>query len=308
MIVITAGNKYIDIDAYASGIAYAKLLNALGQEAIFASSATTNSSVCSIITDLGFEVVANYQPKKDDKFVLVDLSNPDFFDKIVNKNNIIEIIDHHTGFEKYWADKNIDNNIEFIGSVATLIYEKFCEHKKINLLDSNLCKLLIAAILDNTLNLHSDITTQRDIDAYNTLQKIGNLTNNFDREYFECCQNQINANVLKSIKDDIKIEFVSDKLPKIFGQLTVYNIEPILEKQRDIENLFSSMESEWLLNLICIKDGKSYILSSDILSQNKLSKLFNNTFENNILTLPKFKLRKEIMKMARSESKLENNK
>ncbi len=299
MIIITAGNKYIDIDAYASGIAYTKLLNALGQKAIFASTATINGSVCKLITNLGFELTRNYTPQKEDNFILVDISNPDFFDKIVDKNRIIEIIDHHTGFEKYWTEKNIKTNIEFIGSVATIIYEKFIEYGKIDLLTPELCKLLVAAILDNTLNLKSDITSQRDFNAYNQLHKIGNLSKNFDKQYFEDCQTEINNDIIDAIDKDIKIEYVSDKLPKVFGQLTLYDVDKILDNQKEIINHFNKKYDEWLLNLICIKDARSYILTNDEVSQTKLSKLFNNKFKNNILILEKFKLRKEIMKMAR---------
>ena len=299
MIIITAGNKYIDIDAYASGIAYTKLLNAFGQKAIFASTATINGSVCKLITNLGFELTRNYTPQKEDNFILVDISNPDFFDKIVDKNRIIEIIDHHTGFEKYWTEKNIKTNIEFIGSVATIIYEKFIEYGKIDLLTPELCKLLVAAILDNTLNLKSDITSQRDFNAYNQLHKIGNLSKNFDKQYFEDCQTEINNDIIDAIDKDIKIEYVSDKLPKVFGQLTLYDVDKILDNQKEIINDFNKKYDEWLLNLICIKDARSYILTNDEVSQTKLSKLFNNKFKNNILILEKFKLRKEIMKMAR---------
>lgn len=299
MIIITAGNKYIDIDAYASGIAYTKLLNAFGQKAIFSSTATINGSVCKLITNLGFELTRNYTPQKEDNFILVDISNPDFFDKIVDKNRIIEIIDHHTGFEKYWTEKNIKTNIEFIGSVATIIYEKFIEYGKIDLLTPELCKLLVAAILDNTLNLKSDITSQRDFNAYNQLHKIGNLSKNFDKQYFEDCQTEINNDIIDAIDKDIKIEYVSDKLPKVFGQLTLYDVDKILDNQKEIINHFNKKYDEWLLNLICIKDARSYILTNDEVSQTKLSKLFNNKFKNNILILEKFKLRKEIMKMAR---------
>ena len=299
MIIITAGNKYIDIDAYASGIAYTKLLNAFGQKAIFASTATINGSVCKLITNLGFELTRNYTPQKEDNFILVDISNPDFFDKIVDKNRIIKIIDHHTGFEKKKKKKNIKTNIEFIGSVATIIYEKFIEYGKIDLLTPELCKLLVAAILDNTLNLKSDITSQRDFNAYNQLHKIGNLSKNFDKQYFEDCQTEINNDIIDAIDKDIKIEYVSDKLPKVFGQLTLYDVDKILDNQKEIINHFNKKYDEWLLNLICIKDARSYILTNDEVSQTKLSKLFNNKFKNNILILEKFKLRKEIMKMAR---------
>lgn len=102
MIVISAGNKYLDIDAYASGIAYAVLLQSLGEEVVFASSAKENMSICPLIKELGFNVDREYEPKEDDKFIVLDLSNPEFFDTIINSDNIIEVIDHHTGFEEYW--------------------------------------------------------------------------------------------------------------------------------------------------------------------------------------------------------------
>lgn len=301
MIIVTAGNKYLDIDAYASGIAYSVLLNSLGKESVFATSAKLNMSVCSLIKDLGYKVETKYQPKYDDKFIIVDLSNPEFFDNIVDINNIIEVIDHHTGFERYWKDQNCKNQIEFIGSVATIIYEKFVENNKTNLLDSNLCKLLVSAILDNTLNLKSSITSKRDIEAYEQLKKLGALDKSFDDEYFTSCQQSINEDVVGSVRNDVKIENVSQLLPRVFGQLTIYNKEPIFEKLNEISSLFNDYHEPWLLNIICIKDGKSYIYSSDSIAKNNLELLFDSKFDNDILTLPKFMLRKEIMKMARNK-------
>ena len=42
---------------------------------------------------------------EDDKFIVVDVSYKDFFDKIVEEDKIIEIIDHHCGYEEYWKNK-----------------------------------------------------------------------------------------------------------------------------------------------------------------------------------------------------------
>jgi len=91
----------------------------------------------------------SYEPTNDDEFIIVDVSNPEHFDPIVNKENIIEIIDHHTGYEEYWQNK-MNSNIEFIGSVCTQIYEIYVEKNKLHLLNTDLCKLLIAGILDKS--------------------------------------------------------------------------------------------------------------------------------------------------------------
>ena len=300
MIVVTAGNKYLDIDAYASAIAYVHLLKEKGENAVFATSVKPNASVCKVIKELGFNPEYNYVTNTEDEFVVLDLSNPDFVDKLVDKKNIIEVIDHHTGFEDYWKEKKIKNQIEFIGSVATMIYERFVQENKTNIINKDMCKLLIAAILDNTLNLKADVTTQRDIDAYQQLQKIGGLDENFDREYLRSCQETINDNMEQAILDDIKEENTKGVLPDIIGQLVVYEKEPVLNKMNNIEKLFERFSQPWFINLVCLKDGKSYLISRNSEAKEKIEGLFNEKFEGDILTLQKFKLRKEIIKIARS--------
>lgn len=302
MIVISAGNKYLDIDAYASGIAYAVLLQSFGEEVVFASSAKENMSICPLIKELGFNVDRDYEPKEEDKFIVLDLSNPEFFDVIINSDNIIEVIDHHTGFEEYWKDNIENSQIEFIGSVATIIFERFKKANKLNLLTPKLCRLLVAAILDNTLNLKSNITTKRDILAYEELKKIGKIEDSFDEQYFASCQEIINENVFDSVKSDLKIETVSSMLPEIFGQLMVYDKTPILEKIDEVEMVFENADKPWFINIICLKDGKSYLFTTNLEAQKMLEKLFSKKFENNLLVLSNFMLRKEIMKMARKKT------
>ncbi len=121
MIVVTSGSKYIDIDAYASCIAYANLLNLKGKEAKAVSSAKTNESIPSSLLKLNIGL-DNYKPSQEDEFIVIDVSNKAFFDKIVNEDKIIEIIDHHVGYDEYWKNKLQDKaKIEFVGAVATII-------------------------------------------------------------------------------------------------------------------------------------------------------------------------------------------
>lgn len=297
-LVVTSGKKYIDIDGYAGCIAYSKLLNNIGYNSVAVTSANYNNSISSIIKDLNFKF-DDYEPSSDDDFIILDVSNPDMFDDKAKMDKIINIIDHHTGFEDYCKKKGIETEIEFIGSICTIIFEKYEYYNKWELLDTNLCKLLIAGILDNTLNLKASITTERDKKAYNKLLEIGNINENWSDEYFLSCQKAIEQNLERSIINDIKVEYVGDTLPNVFGQLLVFDKTSILEEMNLIKSIFNKYGTEWLLNLISLKDGKSYIIAETSETRNKLELFFNTKFQDNILVLNKFMLRKEIMKKAR---------
>jgi inorganic pyrophosphatase/exopolyphosphatase len=298
-LVVTSGNKYIDIDAYAGCIAYAKLLNNIGYSSISITTSKYNGSISSVIKKLSYKL-DDYNPDENDEYIILDVSNPNMFDNVVNLDKVIEVIDHHTGFEGYWSEKKIKTKIEFIGSICTIIFERYKEYDKLELLDRDLCKLLIAGILDNTLNLKAAITTKRDEIAYNELLKIGNIEDNWASEYFLSCQKEIENNLEETIVNDIKIENFGELLPNIFGQLLTFDKYPIIRKIDLIKNIFNKYEQEWMFNLISLKDGKSYIIAEPIELRRKLELFFNKKFEDNILILDKFMLRKEIIKKARN--------
>jgi Inorganic pyrophosphatase/exopolyphosphatase len=300
-IVVTSGNKYIDIDAYASCIAYAVLLRSNNINAKAVTTALLNESIPDVIKEINMSF-DNYIPTNDDKFILLDVSNPSMFDNIVRVDNIIRVIDHHIGYEKFWKEKEIESKIEkseieFIGSVCTNIYEKFVQADKTDLLDKNLCKLLTAGILDNTLNLKANITTERDIEAYNDLVVLGSLSDNWVKEYFTACEEEILNDLEVAIVNDIKNAKENKNLPDVFGQLTIFNSNKVLKQIELIKKVFKDYK-EWMINIISLIDGKSYILTDSKKTKAELENLFNLKFENDVLTLNKFMLRKEIIKKA----------
>ena len=300
MIVVTSGSKYIDIDAYASCIAYANLLNLKGKEAKAVSSAKTNESIPSSLLKLNIGL-DNYKPSKEDEFIIIDVSNKAFFDKFVNEDKIIEVIDHHVGYEEYWKNKLQDKaKIEFVGAVATLIVELYEKEGFIHKITKELAILLISAILDNTLNLKAKVTSERDITAYEKLESIIQ-DRKYPEKYFLECQSQINKDLKLAIENDTKVEYVSQILPPIFSQLTIWDKEMVLRNRDILYTVLNHMGDKWMLNLICLKDGKSYLIAQDYEVQKNLEKLFNKTFKVDMMELDNVWLRKEIMKIAQEQ-------
>ena len=231
MVVVTSGKKYIDIDAYASCIAYAKLLNLKGIKARAISTAKLNESITPSLKRLNSKL-DEYKPQEEDNYIIMDVSNRDYFDTFVREEKIIEIIDHHVGYEEYWKNKLKEKaQIEFIGSVATIMVELYEKENLIGEISKDLAILLISAILDNTLNLKAKITTQRDIVAYKKLEKMIN-DETYPEKYFKECQLEINNNLKMSIENDTKIENINSILPPIFAQLTIWEKESILKDKQ----------------------------------------------------------------------------
>lgn len=162
MKIVTSGSKYIDIDAYAGIIAYSNLLRLKGIQAKAVSTAKLNESITSSLLELNTKL-DKYEEKEDDEFIIIDVSNKDYFDEIVKESKIVEVIDHHTGFEEYWESKLGENSkIEFIGSVATLIVEDYEKENLLERMSKDIAILLMSAILDNTLNFQAKVTNERD--------------------------------------------------------------------------------------------------------------------------------------------------
>ncbi len=301
-IIITSGRKYIDIDAYASMMAYRELLKVIDNNNVIASTtATPNQSVPPLILDLKYSLDEPID-NGNNKYILLDVSNPDFFDEQVGLGKIIEIIDHHTGFEQYWAKyPNIKTQIEFIGSVCTLIYEKIIQSGHAEILDTDLCKLLVAGILDNTLNLKASITTDRDRSAYNELLRLGKVPEDFYREYFSACETEVTKDFEKAIKDDLKIE-KAGILPEVIGQMIVLNLDNF--DQEKMNEIFAAYP-EWMMNVILLEEGKSYIYFGGGGVRQRLEQLFDKKCgSDNLLVLDKFLLRKQIMKKARDAASI----
>lgn len=306
MKIITSGLSFMDIDAYGGCVAYAELLNLQGDPAVAYSSAAWNESITETIRAWNAPLATEYTATADDSFVLIDVSEPEFVDKVVSIDKVCEVIDHHIGYEEFWKEKIGDKaNIEFIGAACTQVFESW---QKANLLPSMTelsARLLIAGILDNTLNFKAKITTERDVFAYDELLKIANLPDDWTAQYFRECEDSIFADIEGSLVNDTKVVSVinlnGDKIG--FGQMVIWDASrAINEHLAAIQKTMATKSSEWFVNIVSIKDGCSYFLSSNDRLNDWAEDMLDVRFTNNLATADRLWLRKEIIKQTIAQS------
>jgi inorganic pyrophosphatase len=299
MRIVTSGAHYIDIDAYAGCIAYAELLQLQGHEAQAVCEAPWNESISKSVRKWNSPLETTYIPSKDDRFILIDVSDPEHLENFVALDRVSEVIDHHPGFEQYW-DQRIGKNahVEFIGAACTQVYEQWKSSGFLNNISSTSAGLLVTGILDNTLSFGARVTTDRDKVAYKDLLQRAELPENWSKQYFTECQEAIFADVRNAITNDTKtLNFISLPGEMAVGQLVVWDAEMILQKYQSLINeTLSGLNPKWFLNLVNVNEHKSYFISQDPLIKSWLSELLDITFIDSVAQAKRLWLRKEIIK------------
>lgn len=298
-IIITSGQKFTDIDALACAVAYSELLLLEGKESEVVLPGILNTSITPTIKD--WDIRYSVSPTfPDADSIVVDVSDPKQIAVCAREGNIIEIFDHHSGFESYWQEKiGKKSHIEFIGACATLIWEEYKKRKqgeRISQLSSN---LLSVGILSNTLNFGAQLTDQRDKQAFQELQGLYPLSAEWIERYFSDQEKNARENVATAITRDTKI--ITDlnlRHPLVIGQLELWDGGDFLTKNTEsIRQTMKSFGSEyWFMSIPSLKEKKNYIYTENPEVKELLSKVLNIAFGGDKGITEKLWLRKEILK------------
>lgn len=296
MIVVTAGDPYMDIDAYAGCIGYAELLNLRGTDAVAASSAPLNESITPRLRKL--HTIA--RGAAGDSFVVVDISAHEYFDRMItNLDQVTEIIDHHPGYEDFWNERlGSKAHIEPVGAACTLVTERWKQAGKLSFMKPETAELLAAGILDNTLHFTAKITNTRDHAAFAELVKVGNLPTNFAQAYFQDVQGVVEADLAKAIKGDTKEQHKFPMLPPVMGQLVVWDVLKIRTNIGEVAAIMDEYGKDWVMNLISISEEKSYFICGSSRAEKMMSDVLGVSFANGVSEPHPVMLRKEIVTAA----------
>ncbi len=304
--LITAGATYLDIDAYACMVALAELMQLRGENAIAYSKAPTNYSVCQSLVEEGqilYTLPVGVR-EEDAEYILVDISDPEFLKDTVPLDRVVAVYDHHVGFEQYWQNRIGEAaQIEFIGAAATMIFREWKTNGLQEKMTRSTARLLIAAILDNTLNLTSANTTQEDRDAFAELCQMADVGAEFCAAYFSEVQVSVEQDLKNALFGDIKEIRGSRILPERMAQICVWNAKSVLSRLPEIVEWFATSEQSWMVNIIDIQEKCSYFVCYDAQHQKEIETIFDVEFHAGLAKCSVSYLRKEIIKKTRIEEK-----
>ena len=298
--IITAGSTYLDIDAYACAVAMAELLCLQGKEAVAYSTAPCNYSVCESLVEEG-QILRTLPPDRSEEsagYIVVDVSDPEFLKSSVPLERVIEVYDHHVGFETYWRDRiGGGAHIEFIGAAVTLILRAWQEAGLSDKMSRSTARLLVAAILDNTLNLTSSNTTEEDVEAFGRLCERGGVDpQTFRASYFSEVQGRVEADLKHALLRDMKAVRETDRLPPSVAQLCVWDADRLWERMPDMRRWLNGAGRAWMINVIGLKQGCSYFLCDSEAHQRQLERVFDVRFRCGVAKTKAPYLRKQIIK------------
>lgn len=296
MTCVTSGNEFTDLDSLASIVGYTELLNKLGNKAVACVLGTLNSSVTKSIKSWNLEYVTKYDAKNE--FVVVDASNPDYIKQVTTIDRVVELWDHHFGYEDFWKQTLGDKtHIEKVGACATLIWEEFLRNKISP--SSVTANLLYTAILSNTLNFKAGVVDKRDVVAFDQLKQYTDLPRDWSKHYFNELSEDVFSNPYNAIMSDIKTTKVQalDKPISIF-QLELWDGNLFLKNNlSEIKKAFDSVSGMYsLFTCVSIDEGINYLYCTDDLLKKTLLSLIGAEFSGDFGVTTKLWLRKEILR------------
>lgn len=316
-VIVTSGPRFTDLDALASAIAYREIPP---EPPLVVLPGPLNQSISREIRRWPLNFETNISGDDYD-FVIVDVSELEAMPPFVrqHQDRVVEIYDHHFGFEELWREKLGERaKIEEVGACATLIWEEMkrrkledrshacrqagekldIEVRSANQISPLAASLLYTAIISNSLNLHSPLTTDRDRKALEELKPFTNLPQNWISQYYLDLEREIYLKPEVVIRNDTKVQNIKG-MQCAFCQLELWNSRDFLREYGNrIEAILKEYGTQaWLFNSPCLSEGRNYLYTKNEVLKNLLRRVMTITFEGNIGVTNKLWLRKEILRL-----------
>lgn len=288
-----------DIDGTACSYAYSEYLNKIGILAMPAFFGNVDKEARFVIKKFKIKKPLNAEKYLDkiDDIVLVDASEISGISPKIKTEQIVEIIDHRkvNDSAKFPLAKI---QIEFVGSAATLIAEKF-KKNKIEISKES-AALLLSAIISNTINFKAKVTTNRDIRMHRWLLLKIKLPKNYTHEMF-ADKSKINKPLKKYfLEDKFAIwEFGGTKISTV--QMEIIDLDKFIRKNIEkIKKTLTKIKNERsidtiFLTCIDIEKGFNVFVVIDDLAKDILSKALKIKFNGMIARRNGIIMRKEII-------------
>lgn len=238
-----------------------------------------------------------------DEITIVDVSSINDIKQVMPIGKITEMIDHH----EISCDSDLPNlskkQIEIVGSCATLIAERMraTDHAP----SRDAARLLSGAIVSNTVNFRSGVTTERDTRAFEWLGPFAELPDDFVLRMFQEKSNLKGDRLAHALENDlVPKEFVGKKF--VVFQLEIAGVHELLQTRKDevieiMRRASAARQGQYFfLNALDILGATTTIFTPDAESAEVVSAALNREFNDGVSVVDGLFMRKQIMPLIKT--------
>lgn len=286
--MIVLGHQNPDCDSVCSAIALASLFNKLGKDATPVLQGEPNPEAKFLLEQAAFAEPEIRTSVAGEEIFIVDYSDWNQGTADMKEAKILGIVDHHKLGDITTAEP-LECWIWPVGCSATIVYNMYKFHSQTP--DAAIAKMMMGAIISDTVNFQGPTTTDIDKVAVKELAEIAGVADvaAFAKEQFDAKSDIKHVPAAELILRDQKVfEMAGDKLA--IGQLELTSLETAFSKKTDMLAEMGQLQAEngyhstiVLLTDINKLDTTALIVSKDA---DKVAAALNSTVVDHAIELP----------------------
>ncbi|MEG3754024.1 manganese-dependent inorganic pyrophosphatase [Psychromonas arctica] len=286
--MIVLGHQNPDCDSLCSAIGLASLFNKMGKKATPALQGEPNPEALFLLEQSGLPQPEIRTEVAGEEIFIVDYSDWGQGTEDMKKATILGIVDHHK-LGDITTSTPLECWIWPVGCSATIVYNMYKFNNQVP--DAPVAKMMMGAIISDTVNFQGPTTTDIDKVAANELAEIAGVD---DIEAFAAAQFEAKSDIASVpaaeliLRDQKVFEMAGDKLA--IGQLELTSLDTALSKKSDMLAEMGVLQAEKgyhstivLLTDINKLDTVAIIISED---EDKVAKALNSTVVDHTFDLP----------------------
>jgi len=286
--MIVLGHQNPDCDSLCSAISLASLFRKLGKNATPALQGEANPEALYLLEKAGYEAPEIRTSVAGEDIFLVDFSDWGQGPVDMKEANILGIVDHHK-LGDITTSEPLECWIWPVGCSATIVYNMYQFHGQT--VDADIAKLMMGAIISDTVNFQGPTTTDTDKVAVKALAEIAGVA---DVQAFALAQFEAKSDIKHVpaseliLRDQKVFEMAGEKLA--IAQLELTSLDAALSKKDDMLIEMGQLHAEKgyhstivLLTDINKLDTTALIISKDA---EKVASALNSAVADHAFELP----------------------
>lgn len=272
------GHKSPDTDTICSAIVYADLKQQLGMEAEAVRLGEVNKETAYALEFAGVEAPKFITEVDSDVNEVILVDHNEFQQTVDNIKEVTikEVIDHHR-VANFESANPLYFRVEPVGCTATII-KKIYQEKALDIPKAN-ARLLLSAIISDTLLFKSPTCTEEDREAAKSLAEIGEV----DIDTYGLAMLKAGADLEdKSIEELIAMdakEFTMGNSKVEIAQVNAIDIEKVYERQEEFEAEIQKVVEQKGLDLFLLMVTDILNSNSEVLAIGEAENKVENAFQ-----------------------------